>query len=331
MEGTQRLKGGTQNLLLRFERGGRGYVLRRPPHHPRPEAAMGLAREARVLSALSVTAVPHPRLIATCADSEVIGAPFYLMEEVAGFNPCMGLPERHAHDPALRRQIGLSMAGGAASLAGVDAPAIGLADLGRPEGFLERQVRRWRGLLASYEKHEGWTGPSELPGILKTSEWLEQHRPPGFVPGLMHGDYHLSNVLIEPDTSRIAAIVDWEMVTYGDPLLDLGWLLATWPDERGISPVGLEVTPWSGFPSPAELIASYAAASGRDVRHIRWYAVLACYKLGIVQEGTHARACAGLAPRETGDRLHAATVRLLQRALAWSSPTFTGDDAWPVY
>ena len=119
------------------------------------------------------------------------------------------------------------------------------------------------------------------------------------------------------DGPALAAIVDWELTTLGDPLADLGWMLATWPDPDGIPPGTVGVQPWNGFPAAQELIERYAAGSDRDVGQARWYAVLGCYKLGIIQEGTHARACAGKAPVETGQRLHDATVGLFERARRW--------------
>ena len=130
----------------------------------------------------------------------------------------------------------------------------------------------------------------------------------------MHGDYHLANVMYRPDSGDLAAIIDWELATIGDPLLDLGWMLATWPDGSGASTVS--VTPWEGFPTPAELVARYGAGSARDLSAVDWYHVLACYKLGILLEGTHARACAGKAPRDTGDRLHSRAIHLFDRAQA---------------
>jgi aminoglycoside phosphotransferase (APT) family kinase protein len=311
------LPGGTQNILMRFRRENLEYVLRRPSFHPRPESNATMLREAQVLAALRGTDVPHPQLIATCGDVDVLGCAFYLMQSVAGFNPTVSLPALHARDEKLRHGIGLAMADGAAALARVDPFAVGLGRLGKLEGYLERQVRRWGGQLESYRQHAGWPGPQRLPGITVLADWLTAHRPREFAPGIVHGDYHLANVLIRDDSAELAAIVDWELVTLGDPLLDLGWLLATWPDSDGHSPVDLVPHPWSGFPEASELVAHYATASGRELVGLRWYAALACYKLAIVLEGTHARACAGQASRETGARLHAFAGRLLERGLSW--------------
>jgi aminoglycoside phosphotransferase (APT) family kinase protein len=288
-------------------------VLRRPPIHKRKNSDETMRREARVLGALAGSAVPHPGLIAACPDVDVMGAAFYLMEPIRGFNPTTGLPEPHRSSPAMRHRIGLSMVEAIAALGAIDHEAVGLADFGRPEGYLERQVGRWRAHLESYASIPGYPGP-DIPHVEETAGWLEAHRPRHWRPGIIHGDFHLANVMIEPDSGEVAALVDWELSTIGDPLLDLGWLLATWPepDGGGAGVVGVDV--WDGFAEASELVDHYAAHSTRDLGPIAWYEVLACYKLGIILEGTHARACAGQAPKEIGDRLHATTVGLFERA-----------------
>lgn len=319
IEDLRPLTGGTQNILVRFSRGGRSYVLRRGPEHLRPRTNETLRREARVLSALDGTDVPAPRLIAACLDEQVMnGSVFYLMTPVEGFNATTTLPAPHASDVSMRHAMGLSAAHALATLGAVDHEAVGLADFGRPEGFLERQVSRWMSELESYSALEGYPGP-DIPGLERVADWLEANRPRRWRPGLMHGDYHLANLMFSYDGPQVAAIVDWEMCTIGDPLLDLGWLLATWPGEDAESaaiagPLGRA----GGLPEPDELVAAYAqrpeATAGRDLDAIDWYTVLACFKLGIVLEGTHARACAGKAPRQTGDLLHSITLGLFGRA-----------------
>ncbi|MBL6749984.1 MAG: phosphotransferase family protein [Nevskia sp.] len=313
--GARLLSGGTQNILLGFAKGGRRFVLRRPPPVPRPASNDTMRREARVLAALADTDVPHPRLIAACPDEGVLGVAFYLMEPVAGFNATVGLPEPHRGDPAMRHAMGLALVDGAAALGRVDYLAVGLRGFGKPDNYLARQVERWRGQLASYADQPGWPGPAGLPGVERVARYLEANRPSGFSPGIIHGDYHLANVMFRPDSPQLAAIVDWELTTIGDPLLDLGWILATWRGGDGNELDTLVVEPWDGFPTAAELVARYAQNSERDVSAIDWYTVLACYKLGIILEGTYARACAGRAPVETGARLHTHAVHLFRRAL----------------
>jgi aminoglycoside phosphotransferase (APT) family kinase protein len=311
----EQISGGSQNVLVRFRRGARDFVLRRPPAFSTANGNETMRREARLLAALTSTAVPHPRLIAACADEAVLGAAFYLMEPVEGFNPAVGLPAPHRHDPALRRSMGLAMADGIASLAALDHKALGLDDFGRPENYLDRQVGRWRSQFEAYGRFEGWPGPAGLPEVDAVARWLEAHRPASFVPGIMHGDFHLKNVMFRYDGPGLAAIVDWELATIGDPLVDLGWLLATWREPGApVHETQILVEPWDGFPTAEELVARYGEQSGRDVSAIGWYHVFACYKLGLLLEGSFARACAGKAPMAIGERLHRNAVRLLGRA-----------------
>jgi aminoglycoside phosphotransferase (APT) family kinase protein len=240
------------------------------------------------------------------------------MAPIEGFNPTMGLPLLHAKSPAIRHAMGLALVNGIAALGRFDPFAAGLSDLGRAEGFLERQVGRWKKQLAGYAEYEGWAGPGQIEGVDEVGRWLEAHRPGRFKPGLIHGDYHLANVLYRHDGPELAAIVDWELTTIGDPLLDLGWLMATWPQHNDEEPgASVPVTPWDGFPTAAELVECYAGQTDRDMNHMDWYAVLACFKLGIILEGTHARAAAGKADPATGDRLHAQTLSLFRRAMQW--------------
>jgi len=316
LEDARRLSGGTQNVLLRFTRSDRAYVLRRPPEDPYLDGNETMRREARVLRALANSATPHPRLIADEPDAAVLGAAFYLMEPVDGFCPPQGLPAPHAEDPALRHAMGLSAIDALAALRRVDWRKGGLEGFGRPDGFLERQAPRWLRQLQSYESYAGWEGRADIPGVEAIAAWLAAHRPADFHPGVIHGDFHLGNLLFERAGPQVSAIVDWELATLGDPLIDLGCLLATWADPDGAHPGCIDVTPWAGFPSEAELVARYAEATGARVVDVNWYVVLACFKLGIIQEGTYARAAAGLAERATADWMHATTIKLFERALA---------------
>ncbi|MEP7101944.1 MAG: phosphotransferase family protein [Burkholderiales bacterium] len=312
------LAGGTQNVLLRFRRGECEFVLRRPSRHLRAKSNETMLREARVLGALAGTPVPHPTLIAGCADTEVIGAAFYLMEPVDGFNPgASGLPQLHAGDRAMRRRMGFAMVDAILALGAVDHVAVGLSDFGLVDGYLERQVPRWRKQLDSYSALAGWPGPAAIPELQPVADWLEANRPATFTPGILHGDFHQTNVMFRHDGPELAAVIDWELATIGDPLLDLGWMLSAWPRPDGSHHSPNRLQPWDGFATADELIAYYAERSPRDMSHFRWYAVLACYKFGIILEGTYARACAGQAPVETGERLHRSTLALFKRAAEW--------------
>ncbi|MDF8334896.1 phosphotransferase family protein [Novosphingobium cyanobacteriorum] len=309
------LSGGTQNILMRFRRMGENYVLRRPPFALRDNSNETMRREARVLKALDGSGVPHPRLIAACASEDVIGSAFYLMEPVEGFNPAEGLPALHTSRPELRHRIGLAMVEAIAALGAIDWQGAGLTGFGKPENYLERQVGRWKAQLVSYQQLACWPGPANIPGIERVASWLEKNRPTSFTPGIIHGDFHLANVMVRPDNGDLAAVVDWELSTIGDPLLDLGWLLATWPEGETPASTDVAVLPWSGFATPDELTHHYANVTGRSLENLDWYVVLACFKLGIILEGTFARACAGQARMEVGNQLHAQTIDLFARAL----------------
>ncbi len=310
----QPLGGGTQNILLRFERDGRVYVLRRPPRRPRPESDEVMRREMKVLAALARTPVRHPPFIAGEGDPSVMGTAFYLMEPVAGFNATEGLPALHARDPAIRRHMGEALVDGIVALSRLDPAAVGLNDLGKLDGWIERQVGRWRKQLDGYAQFNGWTGYAALPDVDAICRWLDAHRPQAMVPGLIHGDYHLANVMFRHDSPQLAAIVDWELASRGDPLLDLGWLTATWRDPAETTAIA-PVDPWDGFPDMATIVRRYLDATGRSAAEARWYSVLAPFKLGAILEGSHARACAGLTPKPIGDRLHTHAASLFDRAL----------------
>lgn len=311
LEHLTEITGGTQNVMVRFERSGRRYVLRCPPPHKRAASDKVICREIQLLGALSRTPVRHPRLIAGCEDPEVLGGSFYLMEWVEGFNAGEGLPALHASEPKMRHAMGLSVVDAIAVLGRVDSQEVGLEGFGNPEGFLQRQRERWQAELERHLNYEGYD-KIELPDVASIGRWLDGRVPQEWQPGVIHGDYHLGNVMFSRESPDVVAIVDWEMSTIGDPLLDLGWLLATYPED-GHTPVMPEVD-WTGYPEKSELIERYALNSTRDLSRMDWYEVLACYKLGIILEGTHARARAGKAPKETGAFLHEIAVDLIEHA-----------------
>jgi aminoglycoside phosphotransferase (APT) family kinase protein len=308
------LAGGTQNVLVELSRGGETYVLRRGPSRLRPKSNDLIRREIDVLTALAQTDVPHPRLIAACPDESVLGgAAFYLTKFVDGFNAMLELPDPHAHDARLRHAMGIAAVDALARLAAVDHVQVGLGGFGHPDGFLERQVERWTTQLDSYRDQPGYPTDA-LPGVGEVADWLDRNRPATFTPGLLHGDYHVANLLFSRTGPDVAAIIDWELATVGDPLLDLGLLLATLPAEAGPNPIQGALGAAGDLPSAREILVHYAARSLRDVQAIDWYIVMASFKTGIVLEGTYARACAGAASRETGDALHGVALGLLARA-----------------
>jgi aminoglycoside phosphotransferase (APT) family kinase protein len=274
-----------------------------------------MRRESRMLEALAKTDVPHPHLIAKCDDESVLGSYFYLMEPVNGFNATEGLPRLHSCDSEIRWEMGIAIVDGIASLGKVDYKAVGLEGFGRPEAYLERQVRRWQYQLESYAEYRGWSGPSKIPGVDHVGRWLDDNCPPSSGTGIIHGDYHFGNVLYRYDGPELAAIVDWELTTIGDPLVDLGGLLSTWGNGV-LAGIAKSVEPTDGFPTALDLIARYGELSSRNLSAIKWYIVLSCYKIGIILEGSNARAAAGRAPRDIGDRLHAGAVSLFKHALS---------------
>ncbi|MCV7222177.1 phosphotransferase family protein [Mycolicibacterium elephantis] len=303
------LTGGTQNIVVRIRIDGRPMVLRRPPLHPRPTSDKTMLREIAALRTLAGTNVPHPGFIAGCDDLDVLGVVFYLMEEVDGFNPGGEVDEAYVRDPEMRYQVGLSYAASLAQLGNVEWEGSPLAELKRPGSFLERQVPQFLRLLESY-RHDRYDPASLAVGEL--AEWLEDNRPPDGQPGILHGDPHLSNVLLRRDKPELAAFVDWEMCTIGDPLLDLGWMLICWPLETNTITAGAALAELGGLASRRELLEAYLGAGGRRTSMLDWYVAMACFKLGIVIEGTWSRFLVGQASRDAGERLHANAQNLIE-------------------
>lgn len=316
LEQVEPLAGGTQNIMVSFMQDGRRYILRRGPRHLRPGSNRIMGREIALLGGLAQTDVPHARLIASCEDESVLGgAVFYLMEPIDGYNALVSLPQHHAAAPEMRHRMGLSMVEALATLGGVDYDAVGLSEYARPDRFLERQVPRWLGELDSYSQLAGYPG-ADIGDVTRVAEWLDRHRPRTWTPGIMHGDFHISNVMFRHDEPEIAAIVDWEMTTIGDPLLDLGWMLSLWAGPDDVDDLlGSAYASGGGLPTEQEIVQCYADRSSRDISAIDWYVVLACFKLGIVLEGTYARSFVSQASVETGLRLHEITLRLFERAI----------------
>ncbi|GAA2747970.1 phosphotransferase family protein [Kitasatospora cinereorecta] len=273
-------QGGRSNLTYLVEDGQHAWVLRRPPLGHVLATAHDMAREYRVLGALHPTRVPVPEPLLLVEDDTVLGAPFYLMEYVPGTAhreaaALAALGEQRVH------ALGIHLVDTLVELHGVDPDAVGLAGFGRPEGFLERQLRRWGKQLDASRSRE-------VAGIDELHERLAKSLPASPAPALVHGDYRLDNVLVGED-DRIRAVLDWEMSTVGDPLTDLGLLVMYTELARrfdGILP-GAALAP--GFPTTAELVARYTEGSGRDVSGLGWYVGFASFKLAVVLEGIHLR------------------------------------------
>ena len=282
------LSGGSQNEIYEIRRGELHGAIRIPPPAAPETRDAGILREWRIIDALGGTDVPHAPAMCVCEDKSVLGRTFYMMGFVDGWSP-MGTdrrwPEPFHSDIEARKGLAYQLVEGIALLGQVDWRARGLGDLGRPEGFHERQVDRWTAFL---ERIKG----RELPGFDVAAAWLRDHRPLDFVPGLMHGDYQFANVMFKDGApARLAAIIDWEMGTIGDPKLDLGWVLQSWPadtDDSSLS--GKGYADLYGMPSRDQLVQRYADVSGRQVDDVDYYVVLARWKLGVVLEQGYQRA-----------------------------------------
>ncbi|NKY42781.1 phosphotransferase family protein [Nocardia cerradoensis] len=281
------LSGGTQNEIYLISRGEYRCVLRIPPAGAPPERDAGIAREWRITAALEGTDVPHTPAVAVCTDHSVLGRTFYLMGYVDGWSPMDSKRWPAPFDTDLDARAGLAyqLAEGIALLSRVDWRAKGLQDLGRPGGFHERQVQRWTDFFA---RHRG----RDLDGMAEATAWLRAHRPLDYIPGLMHGDYQFANVMFEHGApARLAALVDWEMGTVGDPKLDLAWMVQSWPDDTSApEAAGVSYVDLRGMPSRDRLVAHYAAVSGRQVDDLDYYLILAKWKLAIVLERGFQRA-----------------------------------------
>jgi aminoglycoside phosphotransferase (APT) family kinase protein len=271
------LTGGQANLTYQISRGATRLVLRRPPSGAPPDRNRAMRREFTLLGALAETDVPHARARGYCDNPTVLGACFYVMDFVDGWSPASlrRWPAPYDTDPLQRALLAYALVDGAAALARADWKAIGLRDFGRPDSFHERQVDRW---LTQFETVRF----RDLPGLEQAASWLRGNRPRSWQPGLMHGDYQFHNVMYEHGAPRLAAIVDWELSTIGDPLLDLAWILMSedW---------NADIFDLSGMPDHDDLINRYAQASGRDVGDIAYYMVLARFKMAVIMEGVFAR------------------------------------------
>lgn len=310
-----KLAGGVQNNVYLLERGDTALVLRRPSKHVRPGSNETMLREARILRALEGTAVPHPRLYGVCDDESVIGACFYLMAPLEGFAPGGDLPGQYGSDPAWRRAMGEELVKAAAALAAVDPAAVGLGDLGKPDNWHERQVARWRSQLDSYREMPNYDGA--LPNVDKVGDWLLAHLPHENLRriGLVHGDLQFPNVMFSHEAPRITGVIDWELASQGDPLLDLGWILTSWLEEGDPAGKNPLIKPWADFLSRHELVTLYGELTGRDMSVMPWFFTLACFKLATLLEGTYARSKAGQLPEHIGQAVHGYAVWLMKKAV----------------
>jgi aminoglycoside phosphotransferase (APT) family kinase protein len=305
---------GRSNLTYRVTGGGQTWVMRRPPLGHVLPTAHDMVREYRVLAGLAQTDVPAPRVIALCEDPEVNGYPFYVMEYLDGRILVADLPEGYAATEDDRRRLSLAFIDTLVKLHAVDYEAVGLATLGRPEGFLERQVRRW---AKQWESNK----TRELPEIDEVIRRLLAAIPESPAPSIVHGDYRLQNmILAHDDPGRVVGVLDWEMSTLGDPLTDLGWTLVYWGDatdaeEALAARPTSRVTARPGFLSRAELVAEYGRRTGRDVSRMDFYEAFANYKLAVITEGIYKRFLQGQTVGEGYTGYEQTCPRLVPQAL----------------
>lgn len=311
----RRLTGGNSNetSLLLTDAGRR--IIRRPPAAAISASAHSMEREHRILTALAQTDVPAPRPLALCTDPDVLGAQFIVMSFVDGVSLTDTLPAAYPPGAESARAIGEAFVDALAALHSAPWQEIGLADFGKPAGFLERQVSRWRGQYSRYKVRE-------IPAFDQVADWLERSLPPSFEPGILHGDFHLDNCLVaKAPPARVLAIVDWEMATIGDPLLDLGLALAFWGDDRPAAPPFPHIQQVSrvpGSPSREELAARYAATSGRSVEHLPYYLALAFWKLAAIVEGAYAQLLSGQQDTDYARNLEHDVPALLEEAAGFA-------------
>jgi aminoglycoside phosphotransferase (APT) family kinase protein len=298
------IPGGRSNLTYAVGDGGSRWVVRRPPLGHVLPTAHDMAREHRVISGLRTTNVPVPKAIALCQDPGVLGAPFYVMEFVVG-TPYHRADELRALGPERTRSIADTLVDTLVELHSVDPVAAGLGDFGRPSGFLERQLRRWKGQLDSSRSRD-------LDGIDQLHDGLAAAIPASGPPAIVHGDYRLGNVLVD-DTDRISAVLDWEMSTLGDPLTDLALLIA-YSEHGKINPgAASDVSQAPGFPAADELTARYAGRSGRDISALNWYLGFAFFKLAVISEGIYYRFRHGQTVGAGFDQVGTAVEPLIRR------------------
>ena len=283
----EQFPGGHSNLtyLLKLEGGGE-YVLRRAPLGPVAPKAHDMVRECRILCAVHPVFPPAPEPALLCEDLSIIGAPFYIMERRRGLVVRRENPPEIGDDVGLRRRVGEALLDALVQLHAVNVSQAPVSAIGKPAGFLERQLGGWFGRWQRSRTHE-------LAAMDRLMEWLSARMPVSSEATLLHNDYKLDNVMLDPaDPARVVAVLDWEMSALGDSLVDLGILLCYWP-QAGDPPERLEsispVTAMPGWPSRAELVERYAADAGRDVSHIAYYEVFAIFKVAVVLQQIYHR------------------------------------------
>lgn len=301
------IAGGRSNLTFRVsDSNGTKFVLRRPPLGHVLATAHDMAREHRIIAAVGQTGVPVPRALGLCVDDEVNGAPFYVMSHVDG--EVLDSADKAALlDPSLRERASHHLIDVLAELHAIDVDSVGLGDLARREGYIERQLKRWR---TQWENSK----TRELPAIDEVESRLSRHVPEQQGVVIAHGDYRFGNCLTDVVNGRIAAVLDWELCTLGNPLADVGYIGVYWSDGPSSALRANDPTPAGGFPSYASLVDRYATATGRDVSQIDYYVAFSCWRLAVISEGVYARYLHGAMGEQEGIDL--STMKLGPEGLA---------------
>lgn len=305
---------GYSNLTYLVRFGRREMILRRPPMGVSIATAHDMGREFRILSHLKPAYEKVPAPLAYCEDESVLGAPFYVMERVQGVILRKGVPDEMIPPPEMATRLAEGLIDTLAELHAVDYEAAGLGDLGRPVGYVQRQVEGW---VKRYRKAQ----TDDIAAAERVGTWLSESMPTGVRASLIHNDFKHDNVVLDPeDWSRIIAILDWEMATLGDPLMDLGTSLAYWiqPDDPPeVLRSRLSPTLWPGTPSRADIVQRYAEASGGDVPHVVFYFAYGLFKVAVIVQQLHARFASG----RTRDPRYANLAGAVQAlcGLAWQS------------
>jgi aminoglycoside phosphotransferase (APT) family kinase protein len=319
---TRLIAGGRSNPTYELTDGQRFWILRRPPVGHVLPTAHDMGREYRAMTALFGSAVPVPRTVGLCQDTAVIGAPFYVMDKLDGVT-LRTADDTRLLSPAQRAALSDNAIRILAALHDIEPSSVGLGDWGRPDGYLERQLRRW---LRQWESSA--TAPRGEVAELHTR--LEAALPTTRCPGIVHGDFKIDNLMVDAgDPTRILGLLDWEMSTLGDTLTDLGILCSFWDhDGEFHNPITAGATALPGFPTRDELVHAYLTARGIDVAEIDWYLVFADFKVAVILEGIHARHLQGHTEGEDFDGVGAMVDPLLNRALERASssgvPGLTG-------
>ncbi len=303
---------GHSNLTYSLHLGAREFVLRRPPFGSKVKTAHDMGREFRVLSKLHPAYSPAPKVLLYCDDDSILGAPFYVMEPIRGVILRRNLPAGLEFSAETARRLSESFLDNLALLHGLDYAAIGLADLGKPKGYLERQVRGWTERYYGSKTHD-------YPEVEEISAWMAQHIPSTSKAALIHNDYKYDNVVLDPnDLAKIVGVLDWEMCTIGDPLSDLGAALAYWVDAQ--DPEELQKIRWGptavpGSMTRAQLLHRYAQATGRDVSSMDFYLTFARFKIAVIIQQIYYRYHVGVTKDERFASMPEIVALLLRASL----------------